>query len=90
MGNDFQKLCVVSWNRSHSFWMVCIRSCQDEIISMKIVVHKIFSEELMILSAVAFKNFKSPVPELNDLFIFPSKIPDPKIPFLRSLFQSKY
>lgn len=52
----------LSWRRSHSLWIVCIRSCQDKIKSMKIVVHEIFGEELMILPAVAFKNFKSPVP----------------------------
>jgi hypothetical protein len=70
----FEGRIVVSRNTSNSLWIICIRCCQDKVQSMKIVIHEVFDEELMIPAVVALKNFKSPIPELKDLVMLRLRI----------------
>lgn len=72
IGNDFKEQLIISWN--NSLRIMRLRSYQDKIISMKLIIHKIFGEELMILSTVAFQNFESPVLELKELLLFHQRI----------------
>lgn len=51
MGDNFEKLNVIGWDKFLPLWIVGIHGCQDEIMAMEVIIHKIFGKELMVLSA---------------------------------------
>jgi hypothetical protein len=74
VGDNFEKHDVIRWDKFLPLWIVGIHGCQDEIMAMEVIIHKIFGKELMVLSAVALENFESTIPELKELLV-----PHPRI-----------